>query len=71
MTRSEWKIACVYEIKTIIDYVTLIGKEISQVHKLISNVEKDYRGTAAATSIYKDAYVRLGIRDHAVFSKIF
>ncbi|MEW8546301.1 MAG: hypothetical protein AB2693_22520, partial [Candidatus Thiodiazotropha sp.] len=49
----------------------LIGKEISQVHKLISNVEKDYRGTAAATSIYEDAYVRLGIRDHAVFSKIF
>ena len=71
LTRSEWKIACVYEIKAIINYVNLIGKEIGQVHKIIAMVEKDYRQNAAAASIYKDNYMQLGIRGHSGFSKTF
>ena len=43
LTRSEWKVACIYEIQTILQYVKVLAQEIAQVQEIISNTERDYR----------------------------
>ena len=71
LTRSEWKIACVYEIKVIIDYVDLIAKDISFLHKNVNTIYQNYRQTVAAAKIFEDDTYQLGIRDQSGFANIF
>ena len=71
LTRSEWKIACVFEIQTIIDYVQLISKDISQVNQIILNVERDYKQSTAAMALIKKEGLLLDVRDNSGFSQTF
>ena len=71
LTRSEWKIACVFEIQTIIDYVQLISKDISQVNQIILNVERDYKQSTAAMALIKIEGLLLDVRDNSGFSQTF
>ena len=71
LTRSEWKIACVFEIQTILDYVKSIANDIGRVLKVIANVQRDYAQSAKATTIFENEDLLLGMRDHSGFSQTF
>ena len=71
LTRSEWKIACVFEIQTIIDYVQLISKDICQVNQIILNVERDYKQSTTAMALIKNEGLLLDQRDNSGFSQTF
>ena len=71
LTRSEWKVACIYEIQTILQYVKVLAQEIAQVQKIISNTERDYRLNVAAAKLSGNNPLSRGSRNQAGFAQAF
>ncbi|MFI0416590.1 MAG: hypothetical protein ACH255_20935 [Candidatus Thiodiazotropha sp.] len=71
LTRSEWKVACIYEIQTILQYVKVLAQEIAQVQEIISNTERDYRLNVAAAKLSGSSPSSRGSRNQVGFAQAF
>ena len=71
LTRSEWKVACIYEIQTILQYVKVLAQEIAQVQEIISNTERDYRLNVAAAKLSGSSPSSRSSRNQVGFAQAF